>query len=257
VKRLLRGMARPVGRFDASRYFRGDGTLQFYNIGTEAVRTMAKGLYRVHRHDWSVADALAFANVLIKDRHLEVKSVGIELLARYRQACTPRLLPAWKRWLAMNYSSNWATTDAISGYLIGPLLVAHPAFARRVAVWSRDRNMWVRRASTVGLIPLVRTGGALDVAYDVASRLHADREDLIQKAVGWTLREAGKIDPNRLERYLRLNGSRIPRTTLRYAIERFPRPKQQELLRATRTRNPEPGTRNPEPRTRNPHVHGR
>ena len=81
--------------------------------------------------------------------------------------------------------------------------------------------------------------------------------NLIQKAVGWTLREAGKIDPNRLERYLRLNGSRIPRTTLRYAIERFPRPKQQELLRATRTRNPEPGTRNPEPRTRNPHVHGR
>ena len=58
--------------------------------------------------------------------------------------------------------------------------------------------------------------------YAIARRLHADREDLIQKAVGWALREAGKTDMPRLERYLRANGAAIPRTTLRYAIERFP-----------------------------------
>ena len=62
----------------------------------------------------------------------------------------------------------------------------------------------------------------LDLVYDIAQRLHADREDLIQKAVGWALREAGKTDMPRLERYLRANGAAIPRTTLRYAIERFP-----------------------------------
>jgi 3-methyladenine DNA glycosylase AlkD len=234
VKRLLRAMARPAGRFDASRYFRGDDTLQFYNVGTEAVRAMAKALYRDHRHDWSVADALAFANVLIKDRHLEVKSVGIEVLARYRQACTPRLLSAWKQWLAKNYSSNWATTDAICGSLIGPLLLVHPALAPQVAAWSRHRNLWVRRASAVSLIPLVRRRGSLDLAYAVARRLQADREDLIQKAVGWMLREAGKVDPLRLERYLRRSGHTTPRTTLRYAIERFPEPKRQLLLRITR-----------------------
>jgi 3-methyladenine DNA glycosylase AlkD len=98
--------------------------------------------------------------------------------------------------------------------------------------------MWVRRASVVALIPLMRKGAALDVLYDNAAVLHADREDLIQKAVGWALREAGKADARRLERYLRSAGPRIPRTTLRYAIERFPDARRRALLRATRASGP-------------------
>jgi len=233
VKVTLQRMARPAGAFDAARYFRGDTTLRFYNVGTQNVRAMAKAIHLEHRHDWSVADALVFANIMIKDPHLEAKGVGIELLARYREACTPRLLPAWKRWLVANYSSNWATTDAICAYLIGPLIVVHPPLALRVAGWARHRNMWVRRAAAVSLIPSVRKGGALDVAYQVAEALHRDREDLIREAVGWLLREAGKTDPVRLERYLRRNGPSIPRTTIRYAIERMPPAKRRMMLRFT------------------------
>ena len=70
--------------------------------------------------------------------------------------------------------------------------------------------MWVRRASIVALLPLVRQGGGVDLVYEIARRLHADREDLIQKAVGWALREAGKVDAARLERYLRANVRVIP-----------------------------------------------
>jgi 3-methyladenine DNA glycosylase AlkD len=92
----------------------------------------------------------------------------------------------------------------------------------------------VRRASIVSLIPPVRRGTSIDLAYEIARRLHADREDLIQKAVGWTLREAGKRDMPRLEGYLRANGRSIPRTTVRYAIERFPPARRAALLRETR-----------------------
>ena len=115
------------------------------------------------------------------------------------------LLPAWKRWLSRDYSSNWATTDAICGSLIGPLLLdASRARRRRCVGGSQHRNMWVRRASAVSLIPSRPAWpGTRMLAYDVAARLHGDREDLIQKAVGWMLREAGKADPARLERYLR------------------------------------------------------
>lgn len=94
--------------------------------------------------------------------------------------------------------------------------------------------MWVRRASAVGLIGCARKGIALDLVYGVAKRLHSDQEDLIQKAVGWMLREAGKADEKRLERHLRANGPSIPRTTLRYAIERFPPARRRELLAETR-----------------------
>ena len=58
--------------------------------------------------------------------------------------------------------------------------------------WTRSRSLWVRRAAAVALIPMARRGQALDVAYDVAARLLDDEEDLIHKATGWLLREAGK-----------------------------------------------------------------
>src|SRR5262249_10376658 len=156
---------------------------------------------------WSVDDAMRLADVLMRNRHLEAKSVGVEIVARFRKTFTPALLPRWKTWLSMNLSANWATTDAMCGLLIGPLLADRPALAARMRAWSRDRNMWVRRASAVGLIPSVRRGAALDLAYEIAARLHVDREDLIQKAVGWMLREAGKTDLDRLERYLLANGA--------------------------------------------------
>ena len=227
-------MARPAGHFDASRYFRGGGDLGFYNTGTASMRTLVRSIYEAHRDDWSIDEAIAFADALVADRHLEAKSVGIEVVGRYHRAFTPRLLPVCKRWLAGNHSANWATTDTMCGVLIGPLLVRYPTLTEHMGAWSRHRNMWVRRASVVGLIPSARKGAALDRLYDNASRLHAAQEDLIQKAVGWALREAGKTDMPRLERYLRANGPAIPRTTLRYAIERFPAPQRKAILIGTR-----------------------
>jgi 3-methyladenine DNA glycosylase AlkD len=230
----LRRLGRPSGGFDASRYFRGDQDFAFYNVGTTAMRVLARSIHD-DRRDWTVDEAMALADILIVDRHLEAKAVGVEIVARHHREFTPVLLARWKRWFASNHSANWATTDHICGALIGPLLVRHPPAAERLRAWSRDKNMWVRRASIVGLIRLARKGLALDQLYSVARRLHADKEDLIQKAVGWALREAGKADSARLERYLRTNGQRIPRTTLRYAIERFPAGKRAELLRVTRS----------------------
>jgi 3-methyladenine DNA glycosylase AlkD len=234
AKRALARMARPAGGFDASRYFRGPGDLGFYHVGTAAMRELARSIHAQHKDAWSIDEAMAYADALIGDRYLEAKSVGIEVVARYRRDFTPRLLPAWKRWLAENHSANWATTDAICGALIGPLLLQHPALGARMRVWARDRNMWVRRASIVGLIPRARRGESLDLVYEIARRLHPDKEDLIQKAVGWALREAGKADMARLERYLRANGAAIPRTTLRYAIERFTAARRKAILIDTR-----------------------
>lgn len=227
-------MARPAGTFDAARYFRGDHGLRFYNVGTTQVRSLARAIYAANRDEWTVEDATRFADGLMHDPYLETKGIGVEVVARYRGAFTPGLLPAWKRWLAGNLSTNWATTDLICGMLIGPLLADHQRLIPTMRRWATHPNMWVRRASAVALIPAMRLGRALDVAYDVAATLHPDPEDLIQKAVGWMLREAGKRDPARLERYLRAKGSAIPRTTLRYAIERFPAARRRALLADTR-----------------------
>jgi 3-methyladenine DNA glycosylase AlkD len=228
-------MSKPSVEFDASRCFRGAKGLGFYNVGAAAVRGLARSVHAEVRESWTIDEVMSFADVCMASRFLEAKGVGIELVARYRRSFTPSLLGRWKGWLADGHASNWATTDAICGLLIGPLVVAHPTLAPTVASWAGARSLWVRRAGVVGLIPSVRKGHALDLAYGVATRLQGDKEDLIQKAVGWMLREAGKADEKRLERYLRKNGPRIPRTTLRYAIERFPPARRRELLASTRS----------------------
>lgn len=234
VSRELKRLSRDAGAFDAARYFRGDQRLRFYNVGTARVRALARAIYLENRDEWSIGDALRLADALMRDPYLETKAIGIEVVASYRRVFTPALLPRWKRWLAGDLSANWATTDAICGMLIGPLLIQYPHLTAEMPGWSRHRNLWVRRASAVALIAPLRRGLDLALVYDVARSLHPDGADLIQKAVGWMLREAGKIDPGRLERYLRAEGASIPRTTVRYAIERFSAAKRRQLLSATK-----------------------
>jgi 3-methyladenine DNA glycosylase AlkD len=117
--------------------------------------------------------------------------------------------------------------------VIASILRRRPHHLPTMTGWARSRSLWVRRAAAVALIPMARRGQALDVAYDVAARLLDDEEDLIHKATGWLLREAGKADPVRLERFLLAQGPRLPRTALRYAIERFPPTRRHRLLSQT------------------------
>lgn len=234
VSAALRRLSRPAGTFDATRYFRGDHGLRFHNVGTRSMRALARAIYMANREEWTVDDAMGLADALMQNPYLEAKAVGIDLVGRYRRSFAPRLLPAWKRWLAADLSANWATTDSICGTLIGPLLAENTELIPVMRRWAVHRNMWVRRAAAVALIPAIRRGLGVDVAYDVATALHPDEADLIQKAVGWMLREAGKQNALRLERYLRTQGPTVPRTTVRYAIERFPSAKRQALLEATR-----------------------
>ncbi len=234
ARRELQALARPLGDFDASRYFRGADTLRFFNVGTPAVRALARRIVGEHG-DWSVDDANSFAALLIADPVLEAKGLAVEVVARYRRSFRRQLFGVWKGWLVAGHASNWATTDGICGSLLGPLLVMYPELAPKLRSWSRcATNPWVRRASTVALLPSIRRGQALDLAYEFAERLHPDPNDLIHKAVGWMLREAGKVDAARLARYLRAHGREMPRTTVRYAIERFPASARRDLLIATR-----------------------
>lgn len=233
ARQSLSRLARPANTFDASRYFRGEHDLVFLNVGTPQVRALAREVVAAHP-DWSVDDAMAFAAALMPDRALEAKGVAVEVVARFRRSFRPGLLGAWRRWLVAGHAANWATTDAICGSLIGPLLRQHPELVARTRGWVRSRSLWLRRAAAVALVPSARHGVQLPAAYEVARALHGDPADLIQKAVGWLLREAGRTDPDRLERYLRANGPHIPRTTLRYAIERFPAARRRSLLADTR-----------------------
>lgn len=215
-------------------YFKGHEAVSFFGVAAPALRQIERELYQAVKGHWTVAEAVDCCELLLKEQRQEARLVGMLLLAHYHKAFEPELLDQLETWLAKDYCNNWALVDTLSPMVIAPLLRRFPALLPRVEAWTLATNLWLRRASLVALIPLARKGEHLDVAYANAERLFGDTEDLIHKATGWLLREAGKADLPRLQAFLVQHGPRLPRTTLRYAIERFPEAERKQLLAQTR-----------------------
>jgi 3-methyladenine DNA glycosylase AlkD len=215
-------------------YFKEWEKVLLLGVMTPEIRNIERRLYRLIRKQWCYAQALEFCELLIHDRYTEAKSLGLTLLARYHRRFEPDLLGYAKRWLEGDLCDNWAVTDQLSTGIVSRLIAQFATLAAAVESWHRSPNLWVRRASAVSFVKLAGKGQHIGRVYRIATALHSDDSDLIHKATGWLLREAGKADRSRLERYLHKYGPAIPRTTLRYAIERFPEPRRKAILAETR-----------------------
>jgi 3-methyladenine DNA glycosylase AlkD len=114
--------------------------------------------------------------------------------------------------------NNWNLVDASAPYIFGRhLLTRDRAVLYRLAA---SDKMWDRRIAIVGTLAFIRAGD-LDDTFQLCEILMQDKEDLMHKACGWMLREAGKKDVAALEKFLKKHAAHMPRTMLRYAIERF------------------------------------
>ena len=123
--------------------------------------------------------------------------------------------------------NNWDLVDASAPQIVGTWLSSRSkAPLTRLA---RSRSLWERRIAMVSTLHFIRRG-ELDETFRIADLLLDDRHDLIHKAAGWMLREAGKRDGAALRRYLVARHRRMPRTMLRYAIERFPEAERRRIL---------------------------
>lgn len=127
------------------------------------------------------------------------------------------------RWI-----NNWDLVDLSCYELLGAWLLDKPR-TMLYNLAADGRSLWEQRIAMVSTMAFVRRG-QLDDTYALAEQLLGHPHDLIHKAVGWLLREAGKRDAARLELWLRQHIATTPRTTLRYAIEKFPENLRRELL---------------------------
>ena len=235
AKKQLRSAALHWPPAPATQFFKPEERVLHLGISVARLRKIESKLYAAARATWGYAEALQFADLLLRERHIDGRSLGLSLLSRYAKDFEPELFAKAHQWLSANRCDNWALTDQLGTKILAPLIQKHPALAEKLKSWTSSRNLWVRRASLVALVPLARHGLQLALAYSIATKLQKDGSDLIQKAAGWLLRECGQTNPRRLATYLMAHGPRVPRTTLRYAIEGFPRAQRDDLMERTKT----------------------
>ena len=230
----MRASGSPTRAAGAKAYFQKDEPVHLFGLTVPAVRTLARSLHREVKPFWTVADAIAFADLAVKKREFEAKWLGFFVLNRYADEFPEELATRIKGWITGGHCGNWALIDALSADVIAPFLQRHPKQLPAITAWHKSPNRWLRRASVVPLVPFARRGEHLAVSYSTARALFSDDEDLTHKATGWLLREAGKTNPRRLNAFLVAHGPDIPRTTLRYAIEHFPPSERARLLEETK-----------------------
>ena len=130
----------------------------------------------------------------------------------------------------IKFINNWDLVDGSAAHIVGDFLMdksKEPLY--RLA---KSKNFWLRRISIISTFYFIKQN-KFSETLKIAAILISDEEDLIHKAVGWMLREVGKRDLQTEEKFLRDHYQKMPRTMLRYAIEKFPEPKRQHYLQGT------------------------
>jgi 3-methyladenine DNA glycosylase AlkD len=234
ARAALREAADPRIARSQKKFFKPGEKISLYGLKTPEVKRIERELYAGVRKSWAFSEARVFCDLLMRDRHLESKAVGLLMLERYHRQFEENLLGAARGWLEEGLCDNWAVTDDLSTGVLWRLLERFENVAGQVEKWRQSPNLWVRRAGVVMFVKCAGKGRHLDRIYRVVTALLPDSHDLIHKACGWLLREAGKADAGRLEEYLLKHGPAISRTTFRYAIEKFPERKRRRILEDTR-----------------------
>ncbi len=122
-----------------------------------------------------------------------------------------------------NYVSNWASCDTLCNHTVGEFIVMYPEYLTGLKDFAKSDNRWMRRASAVSLIVPARKGKFLKEILEIADILLLDKDDLVQKGYGWMLKAASEANQQAIFEYVIKNKSRMPRTALRYAIEKMPK----------------------------------
>ncbi len=224
----IRALADPEVAEFLQRFFKtapgeyGHGD-KFLGIRVPQLRTLAKRAHAV-----PLDDAVA----LLTSQWHEERFVALMLLVNlYRRSSPPVREQIYRLYLAHTRCiNNWDLVDSSAEHIVG----AHidPARLDTLSRLARSDSLWERRIAMMSTFHGIRRGEFSD-ALTIATLLLHDPHDLIHKAVGWMLREIGKRDPMQERKFLARHYATMPRTMLRYAIERFPEPERQAYLRGT------------------------
>jgi 3-methyladenine DNA glycosylase AlkD len=217
VQKRLRSLGDPHAAKASARYFKtgsgqyGEGDV-FLGLRASVMHGLAKEYHALPIDELTVL----LRSPIHEDRLLAL----LILVRRVSRADKATKKQVYKLYLAhTRYINNWDLVDASAREIVGGYLADKSR--KPLDRLAGSKSLWERRISIIATHHFIRQDDFADTIR-IAGRLLTDREDLIHKAVGWMLREVGKRHEPTLQMFLRRHGRTMPRTALRYAIERFP-----------------------------------
>ena len=176
--------------------------------------------------------ALKVADELYKSGVFEEATVAESILKEFESYFDDSTFDKFDAWI--DCIKNWANIDMLCGWLITQIILKDESKIKIISQWTKSKNRWRRRAAAVSLVKPIRKGIYLKQALLVAEKLIQDEDDMVQKGVGWLLKEAGGRFPNETIKFLMKWHPRISQLVLRLACEKLPSKKFDIIKRSNK-----------------------
>jgi 3-methyladenine DNA glycosylase AlkD len=230
MQQRLRSFATKEKAAVLQRFFKtGPGQ---YGEGDTFIGVMVPQVRQVVKEfaDASLSEALKLLHSPVHEERLLALLLLVHQFERGDDALRKKIYTLYLK--NTRFINNWDLVDLSAPKIVGPYLDG----GSRALLYRfvQSKNLWERRIAILATFHFIRQSDFAD-ALAIAEALLGDDHDLMHKAVGWMLREAGKKDVRTLEGFLKKNCQRMPRTALRYAIERFPEAKRKRYLNGSGT----------------------
>lgn len=200
------------------RFFKEE--VRYYGVSMPKTQKIAtKAFYKIK--DSGRRKIFGLIENLFKSGYCEEVMVGAHFAYLINKEYEPSDIFVFESWID-KYIDNWAECDTFCNHAVGALIERYPDRIVQLKKWARSKNLWKRRAAAVTLIVPSRRGKFIKDIFDIADILIVDEEDLVRKGYGWMLKAASQAYPAAVFDYVMKNKNIMPRTALRYAIEKLP-----------------------------------
>jgi len=215
IRRVLKDGGSAPHTQEVQRFFKHE--VKSRGWYTAEMRKVAKRFRRTILAEQGLPFLIGVSDQLFRDDVLEEKAFAVMLLEDLTDQFGPKEFKLLESWL--DRIGSWADHDGLVHYLIGPMIAADDRYLTRPPLWAKKRSRWHQRAAAVSLIHSTRAHKNFEHIQRIAEMLLPSADDMVQKGLGWLLREAAKANREQTVQYLMTIRERTPRLVLRTACE--------------------------------------
>ncbi|HXN48931.1 MAG TPA: DNA alkylation repair protein [Bryobacteraceae bacterium] len=227
IRAGLRARADAEFRRGVENFFREP--VDAYGVRAPEVKAVAREAWGEVK-EWPEAALAKLAAELWKSGKIEEAGIAILIYRRRVKRCGAREFRLFERWID-RYVGNWASCDGVASWLLAASIGNEPALIGELDAWVGSRNRWKRRAAAVALLQEAKQARHAAAIFRITGALLEDPDDMVQKGVGWVLKETYPKKPAEVMAFLLPRAARTPRLVLRLAAEKMTAADRGRLLR--------------------------